>query len=322
MFAAVGEREPGPGDEIGHGARHQHLAGGCITADAARAFDGNAADPFAGCDVALAGVQAEGSGAAETRTGGGQRARTGDGSSRPVERRQEFSAAEREAAAAEPADFPLYVRFERQPRLVVGPIGLDARPEDRREHSIRQRLVSRGSEERTDAIEHGVLIANERQVVLAGELDELRARHEAGYVASLFDEQCAIAGAMQHQRRHAHVRQDMADVDLRVHLRQGERRAGARALAQVVAPPLAERGIRSAARRPCLDAHRPAPVRADLVEEALASLGVGGPWVVGRPRALGVGADHDQRARPFRIGRREQAAQRPALGHAHQHRLP
>ena len=82
MLAAIGEREPGPGDEIGHGARHQHFAGGCVTADAARAFDGDAADPFAGCDVALAGVQAEGSGAAETRTGGGQRARTGDGSSR------------------------------------------------------------------------------------------------------------------------------------------------------------------------------------------------------------------------------------------------
>ena len=46
MFAAIDEREAGTGDEVGHGARHQHFAGGRMTADAARALDGDPADAF------------------------------------------------------------------------------------------------------------------------------------------------------------------------------------------------------------------------------------------------------------------------------------
>ena len=58
-----------------------------------------------------------------------------------------------------------------------------------------------------DLVEHRVLIADERQVIVARQLDEPRVRNALGHIAALFDAQAAIAGAVEDQRRHADRRQ-------------------------------------------------------------------------------------------------------------------
>jgi hypothetical protein len=123
----------GSRDEIGHGARHQHLTGVSMAAHAPRALDGNPAHAFIGRDVAFAGVQAEGRDASEPGARRGKRPRTGNRPGRAVEGRDELTRAERERAAAEPGHFALHVRLEGQARFIVCILGLNPRPQDRRE---------------------------------------------------------------------------------------------------------------------------------------------------------------------------------------------
>ena len=66
---------------------------------------------------------------------------------------------------------------------------------------------ARAGQEALDLVEHRVLVADERQVVVARQLDERRARDQAGDVAPFLHEQRPIAGAVEHQRRHADRRQ-------------------------------------------------------------------------------------------------------------------
>ena len=172
-------------------------------------------------------------------------------------------------------------------------------------------------QERLDHVEHRVLIADERQVIVARQLDERGAGNVLGDVAPFLDRQALVVGAVQHQRRHADRRQDVTDVDLGVHLGQRQHRSGAGAHPQVGAPPVAERRVVGPARRADLDPDRAAPAGADLLEEMLVRCARRPPGIVGRPQAARVGADHHQAERALRIGRGEQAAQRAAFRDAH-----
>ena len=159
-------------------------------------------------------------------------------------------------------------------------------------------------------------------MIVARQLDEVRAGDEAGDVAAFLDAQAPIAGAMHDQRRHLDRRQDVADVDLGVHSRERDRSGRTRAHPQVRRPPVAKRPIAGDARRPGLDADRTAPALENLAAERFALLLRRRPRVVGRSQTPRVGADHDERFGLVRVRGGEKAAHRPAFGHAKQHGAP
>ena len=167
---------------------------GGVRGHAARPFDGDPGDVPLRRHVALAGVQAECPGAAEAVTRGGERPRAGDRARRTIERREKFPWREREPAAAEPSDLLPDVRLEGGVTRCAGPVAVDARPQHRRQHAVGRLLLPGGGEEGADAIEDRILIADERQMIVTGQLDELGPRHQPGDVAPLVDQQAAVAG--------------------------------------------------------------------------------------------------------------------------------
>ena len=228
----------------------------------ARALERHAATRPSGVTIALAGVQAERSAAAEARAGAGKARAHAMAACRAVEGGEEPIRRERQAAAPEPGDLLLHVRLEGRRSLRRRHVALSMRAHSTVASTRSGRFpLAADVQERRDLVEHRVLIADKRQMIVARQLDELRARNQARHVAAFLDQQAAIAGAVQHQRRHADERQHVADVDLGVHLRQRDRRAGLAPMPQVRRPPFAERRIGGAARRPLLDPDRPAPVR-------------------------------------------------------------
>ena len=70
-----------------------------------------------------------------------------------------------------------------------------------------------------------------------------------GEVAALLDADVDVAGAVHDQRRHAHRRQHVADVDLGVHAHQRDAAAGARAAPEAGGQPLLDRRRRSTRRQ-------------------------------------------------------------------------
>ena len=118
---------------------------------------------------------------------------------------------------------------------------------------------------------------------------------------------------MQHQRRHADCRQHVAHVHLRIHLREGDGRTGARTHSQIGSPPLSEKRIASLTRCALLQPNRPATVLAHLLNEMLALVRRRRPRVVGCPDAFSISPDHHQRRRPLRVGSGKERGHRPAL---------
>ena len=88
---------------------------------------------------------------------------------------------------------------------VTGRRGADAH--HRGEHAIELEAAARAGQELLDLVEHRVLVADKRQMILAGQLDELRVRNQSGDIAPFFDLQAAIVGAVEDERRHADRRQ-------------------------------------------------------------------------------------------------------------------
>ena len=126
---------------------------------------------------------------------------------------------------------------------------------------------------------------------------------------------------MEDERRNANRRQDVANVDLGVHTRQRERRAGARAHPQVGRPPRPKRRIRSHRRRALLDADRAAPLVADPRVEGLPGFVCRSPRILRIPEPLGIGPNHHERAGFLRIRRSKERAHRAAFGHADERRV-
>src|SRR5204863_5693325 len=90
----------------------------------------------------------------------------------------------------------------------------------------------RGSDTRhelLDLVEDRVPALGPPGVISSRELDESRAGDVRGDVAPLHDVSVAILGPMHHNRGYADRRQDIPNVDVRIHLHEGERCAGARA---------------------------------------------------------------------------------------------
>ena len=108
-------------------------------------------------------------------------------------------------------------------RAAIGRIRLSTRPAVSRlcsptfhaEYRPEGAFLAADAAERLDeTLDHGdnfVLIADKRQVIAAGQLDEAGAGDPRGQVAAFLDQQTAIAGPVQHERRHADQRQYLAD---------------------------------------------------------------------------------------------------------------
>ena len=110
--SAIEEGDAGAGDEIGHGAADEHFACRRALADRTGTLVGAPRDMPPGCQLALAGVQAEMSGPAETRTVADEGAGTGNGSGRTVECGYETVAREHHTASPEPRDLPAGMGIE------------------------------------------------------------------------------------------------------------------------------------------------------------------------------------------------------------------
>ena len=160
------------------------------------------------------------------------------------------------------------------------------------------------------------MVAHEGQMVDSAELDEPRRGDLCRDPAPLFDVRVAVAAPVQDERGHRDRRQHVADVDLRVHPSEKERRAGARRAPQPPRELACRDRVTGDARRDVGDVHHPVPVALDHLEEPRALVGRRRPRVVGAPDPLGEDPERDERACALRIRRREQHGEVPSLGRA------
>jgi hypothetical protein len=100
----------------------------------------------------------------------------------------------------------------------------DVGEEHRCEHTVALRRGPDPGHELLYLVQDRVPVLRQPGVVGARERDEARARDVRSDVAALLDVRIAIRGPMHHDRRHADRREDVAHVDERVHLHQGQRR--------------------------------------------------------------------------------------------------
>jgi hypothetical protein len=108
------------------------------------------------------------------------------------------------------------------PRAVAERCGTRRRVDDVGEQDGRQHAVgvagrTHAGHELLDLVQHDVLVADPRDVVVARQLEEPRVRDVAGDPAALVDTRLAVTGAVHDERRHVDRRQHVPNVDLRVH---------------------------------------------------------------------------------------------------------
>ena len=106
----------------------------------------------------------------------------------PSKRRDELGVVALDHAAAEPLAFP-WPACSRKRRNAA--IALELGVHDRGEHAIERRQHRRLDDEALDLVEHRILIADERQMIVARQLDEPRAGNPARDVAAFFDRSAA-----------------------------------------------------------------------------------------------------------------------------------
>jgi predicted nucleic acid-binding protein len=126
-----------------------------------------------------------------------------------------------------------------------------------------------GRQEIFDLGDNPVAIAEIVQMIVARQLDVLSIRQARGKIAAILDADAPIAAAMQQQRRHAHTRQDVADVALAVNAYQGRRHRRARAHPLKPRPLAAKLLVRGPARRDRRRHRRGAPGAFDQIEPGL-----------------------------------------------------
>ena len=101
-----------------------------------------------------------------------------------------------------------------EPRRVLGRAD-DVGEHDRRQDPVRIADAARAGDELLDLVEQRVRVADEVDVVVAGQLDVARARYVLGQVAGVGDVDQAVAAAVHDQRRDPDRRKHRAHVDAR-----------------------------------------------------------------------------------------------------------
>ena len=108
------------------------------------------------------------------------------------------------------------------------------------EHAISIGNGTHARQERFDLVNDRVWIAEKRDVIVAWQFHEGRFRNSSCDLTALSDIDYPVTRAVNHERRHLDVRQDMPDVELREDLRHLTPRAGGRAKALEAGPPTLE----------------------------------------------------------------------------------
>jgi hypothetical protein len=322
--AAVLELDPGPGDEVLDGLRHEHLAFARLGRDARARVHGDPADGIA-CELDLAGVEpgthAEPGGGDVLRDG----ARAADRPRRPVERREEAVAGGVDLAAAkacEVAAHDLVVPLEQiAPAPVAQFAGAPGRSDDvgeqhGREHAIWFLRLANTRQELADLL-HDVVPVDPGEMCVARQLDVFRALDVPREPAGVLDVADFVVDTVHDQGRRVDRRDDVADVDLEGHVHERDGVVRARRLYLEPAEQLEEALIVAAARRdvaedgsltPDLDDVLDPEVVLELLPRGLA------PGPIFRFLLLDLGAAQDERPCALRIRRREEHRQRAALG--------
>ncbi len=154
---------------------------------------------------------------------------------RPVERGKESVAGRADLLPAEMRELATHCRVMLLQHVAPGFVAQrcravrrtdDVRKKDRGEHPVRFRSRPDAGEERLDLVDDLALVADPREVVRSGKLEELCIRDTSRYVSALLDVRVEVAGAVEDERRNADRGQDITDVDLRVHAGEGKRGAG------------------------------------------------------------------------------------------------
>src|SRR6266446_4491040 len=225
MDAVLHEAQARSRDQILQSAGDQHLArvrrGGHAGAD----VHGDAAHVVAP-QLALAGVQAGADLEAERahRLADGQR--TAHRACGTVEGREEAVARRVNLPAAEAAQLLAYggvVPLEQiAPGAVAEPRGVlrgahDVGEQHRGQHAVVVDHRARPGEELLDRCEHRLHVPGIEEVVVSRQLHELGTSDVLGKVAAVAHADVAVAGAVQHEGRHADGLEDRPDVGVQGH---------------------------------------------------------------------------------------------------------
>ncbi len=255
--AAVREAQPRPRHQVLDGARDQDLRWGGLPRHPPGEGHRDAAHPVV-AHLALAGVQPGPGREAEVPGRIGDRFGAADRAGRAVEGRDDPVAGQLERAAPEVAE--LAGGQGPEAVLEIGPAPVaegdrlpdrvgDLAHQDGGQDMVGRRDRPRAGDEGLDLVDEGVGVTNPREVVAARQFDQPGPGDAGGDVAALLDLVDAGVEPMQDERRHADGRQDVADVDLRVHAVEGDDGAGAGAQPQAGAEPGTECGVVCDARR-------------------------------------------------------------------------
>ena len=142
-------------------------------------------------------------------------------------------------------------------------------------------------DELPDCLEHGWLGAGKEPMIIAVELDELRAGDFARHVAAGFDAHGPVVAAVQDQRGHGNPWQEVPHVGVAQRLEHRPNGAGTGSRAQQPGPPRPRLGITRKARREGVDAGGASPFGDELPPPGIILAGAQRIRMVRRPTALG-----------------------------------
>ena len=154
-------------------------------------------------------------------------------------------------------------------------------------------------------------------MIVGGQLHQSCPRNALGHVPARLDRRDLIALGVDDQDRDPYRRQRLADIDIRIHLKESARvcRAGAHLLEG--SPPPDQ--LWAVALAGCIPVGvvAAAPVGLDPVLQAIRLLVRSPPGVARTLPPARVAAYHHQCGGALRIGRSKQRRHHPSLGHAH-----
>ena len=241
MVATLAKLDAGAGDEVLDGLGHEYLPAIRKRCDPRAGVNSDPSD-LAGKEFALARVHAPAHFEPDSARVRRNCERTADRTRRAVESGEEAVTGGVNFTSAPARQLPPHRRLmlskQVTPAAVAEPRGAlcradDVGEEDRRQYAIGVPDRAHAGEELLDLVEHRILVADPRQMIRAGELDELRTGNATGDPATFLDPRLEIIRTVEDKGRHVDGRQHSANVDCGVHPQERRRSCWTRAAAKV-----------------------------------------------------------------------------------------
>ena len=241
VVATLVKLDAGAGDEVLHGLGHENLPAIRKRCNPRAGVNSDPSD-LATKEFALARVYAPAHFEADSARVRRNCERTADRTRRAVESREEAVTGGVNFTSAPAGQLPPHRRLmlskQVTPAAVAEPRGAlgradDVGEEDRRQYAIGVPDRAHAGEELLDLVEHRILVADPRQMIRAGELDELRTGNATGDPATFLDLRLEIIRTVEDKGRHVDGRQHSANVDCGVHPQERRRSCWTRAAAKV-----------------------------------------------------------------------------------------